>query len=247
MSVRAQSHAGTTFTDGSVQYTMSSMFVPDPVMSLSIQPKDKTQQAAFSKALNRFQREDPTFRVHFDTQSKETIISGMGELHLEIYSERMRREYGVDTIVGKPKVSFRETCTRRANFSYLHKKQSGGAGQFGRVDGYLEPLPADHPEKVRAHPPSSSRGNVCAYTLLSISFCARVLADCDREPARRQQHSARVRPRDREGLPRGVRGGPAARPPRAGCAHRLQRRRQPRRRLQRAGVPRCCKGRFCAG
>src|SRR4051794_29133579 len=115
------------------------MFVPDPVISLSITPKVK-DSVNFSKALSKFQREDPTFRVSFDPESKETIISGMGELHLEIYVERMRREYNVDCNTGKPQVAFRETITRKTKFEYTHKKQTGGSGQYGKVMGYIEPL-----------------------------------------------------------------------------------------------------------
>ncbi|XP_026401429.1 elongation factor G-1, mitochondrial-like [Papaver somniferum] len=132
--------SGDTFTDGSVKYTMTSMNVPEPVMSLALQPVSKDSGGQFSKALNRFQREDPTFRVGLDAESGQTIISGMGELHLEVYVERIRREYKVDATVGKPRVNFRETVTKRAEFDYLHKKQSGGQGQYGRVCGYIEPL-----------------------------------------------------------------------------------------------------------
>ncbi|CAH2057925.1 unnamed protein product [Thlaspi arvense] len=139
--------SGDTFTDGSVKYTMTSMSVPEPVMSLAVQPVSKDSGGQFSKALNRFQKEDPTFRVGLDPESGQTIISGMGELHLDIYVERMRREYKVDATVGKPRVNFRETITQRAEFDYLHKKQSGGAGQYGRVTGYVEPLPLDSKEK----------------------------------------------------------------------------------------------------
>ncbi|KAI8369491.1 translation elongation factor G [Radiomyces spectabilis] len=134
--------SGDTFTDGSVQYSMSSMFVPEPVISLSLQPKGK-ENHNFSKALNRFQKEDPTFRVHVDNESKETIISGMGELHLQIYVERMKREYNVECVTGKPQVAFRETITQPGKFNYTHKKQSGGAGQFARVMGFLEPMEKD--------------------------------------------------------------------------------------------------------
>eukprot|EP01018_Ginkgo_biloba_P013620 Gb_08395 [translate_table: standard] len=133
--------SGDTFTDGSKKYTMTSMNVPEPVMSLAISPSSKDMGGQFSKALNRFQREDPTFRVGLDAESGQTIISGMGELHLDIYVERIRREYKVDAVVGKPQVNFRETITKRAEFDYLHKKQSGGQGQYGRVVGYIEPLP----------------------------------------------------------------------------------------------------------
>ncbi len=139
--------SGDTFTDGKVNYTMTSMFVPDAVISLAVAPKERTGQANFSKALNRFTKEDPTFRVHRDEESAQTIISGMGELHLEIYIERMKREYACEVIAGKPQVAYRETITQRGEFAYTHKKQTGGSGQFGRVCGYLEPLPPDAVER----------------------------------------------------------------------------------------------------
>ncbi|KAL0589856.1 hypothetical protein ABG067_002081 [Albugo candida] len=130
-----------TFSDSNAsKYTMTSLHVPEPVMSLAVTPKDKGQTANFSKALNRFQREDPTFRVRIDDESKETIISGMGELHLQIYVERMKREYNVEVTTGAPQVNYRETIRQRAEFNYLHRKQSGGSGQFARVVGYIEPL-----------------------------------------------------------------------------------------------------------
>ena len=132
--------SGDTFTDGVMNVSMTPMHVPDPVISLSIKPLSKDQTAGFSKALARFQKEDPTFRVHIDAESGETIISGMGELHLEIYVERMRREYNCPCKTGKPQVAFRETIQNRTEFNYTHKKQSGGAGQFARVAGYIEPL-----------------------------------------------------------------------------------------------------------
>jgi elongation factor G len=132
--------SGDTFTDGKVAITMTSMFVPNPVISLAISPKDKTGLVNFSKALNRFSKEDPTFRVHRDEESGETIISGMGELHLEIYVERMAREYDCAVNVGAPQVNYRETIQSRAEINYTHKKQTGGQGQFARVVGYMEPL-----------------------------------------------------------------------------------------------------------
>lgn len=122
---------------------MSSMFVPDAVISLSIEPKSK-DSGNFSKAMNRFQKEDPTFRVRFDPESKETVISGMGELHLEIYVERMKREYGVECVTGKPQVAYREAITSATLFDYTHKKQSGGAGQFGRVIGEFSPIDGEN-------------------------------------------------------------------------------------------------------
>ncbi|KZV77578.1 elongation factor G mitochondrial [Peniophora sp. CONT] len=131
--------SGDTFTDGSSTFTMTSMFVPEPVISLAIKPTGQ-ETPNFSRALNRFQKEDPTFKVHIDQESKETIISGMGELHLEIYVERMRREYNVDCTTGRPRVNYREAITQRADFNYLHKKQTGGAGQYAKVTGFIEPI-----------------------------------------------------------------------------------------------------------
>eukprot|EP00002_Diphylleia_rotans_P035103 TRINITY_DN761_c0_g1_i1.p1 TRINITY_DN761_c0_g1~~TRINITY_DN761_c0_g1_i1.p1 ORF type:complete len:739 (-),score=181.82 TRINITY_DN761_c0_g1_i1:299-2515(-) len=139
-------NTGDTFTDGTVKYTMTSMHVPDPVISLSIKPANKKSENNFSKGLQKFTREDPTFRVHNDPESNQTIISGMGELHLEIYAERLKREFDCVTELGKPQVAFRETITQKTEFDYLHKKQSGGQGQYGRVKGYIEPLPEDAPE-----------------------------------------------------------------------------------------------------
>jgi elongation factor G len=132
-------HSGDTFTDGRVNYSMSSMFVPEPVISLTVSAKDHKAQTNLAKALGRFVKEDPTFRSHVDEDSGETIISGMGELHLEIYVERMKREFGAEVETGVPEVSYREAISQRAEFDYLHKKQTGGAGQFGRVCGYMEP------------------------------------------------------------------------------------------------------------
>lgn len=136
--------SGDTFTDGTSKVTMTSMYVPEPVISLSIAPKSK-DSPNFSKAINRFQKEDPTFRVKFDNESKETIISGMGELHLEIYVERMKREYNVDCVTGAPQVSYRETINSSVPFDFTHKKQSGGAGQFAKIMGIMSP--AEKPEE----------------------------------------------------------------------------------------------------
>lgn len=131
--------SGDTFTDGGLDYSMTSMFVPEPVISLAIKPKDQKDLGNFSKAMSRFQREDPTFRVHVDDESLETIISGMGELHLEIYVERMRREYRVACETGQPQVAYRETITEKVEFDHLLKKQTGGAGDYARVIGWMEP------------------------------------------------------------------------------------------------------------
>ncbi|MCM0605396.1 MAG: elongation factor G [Xanthomonadaceae bacterium] len=135
--------SGDTFTSEDIRYTMTSMFVPDAVISLAVAPKERAGETNFSKALNRFSKEDPTLRVHRDEESAQTIISGMGELHLEIYCERMKREYNCEVVVGQPQVAFRETIMKKGEFNYTHKKQSGGSGQFGKVVGYIEPLPAD--------------------------------------------------------------------------------------------------------
>jgi len=131
--------SGDTFTDGHVNYSMTSMFVPEPVISMSISPKDNRSDTNMAKALARFVREDPTFQSRVDGESGQTIISGMGELHLEIYLERMKREFGAQVDTGIPQVAYRETISRRAEFDYVHKKQTGGAGQYGRVAGIMEP------------------------------------------------------------------------------------------------------------
>ena len=132
--------SGDTFTDGSWKIAMESMFVPAPVISLTIECKESKQLPNLAKALNRFTKEDPTFKTEIDKESGQTIIKGMGELHLEVYVERMRREYGVDLVTGAPQVAYRETITKKAEFDYTHKKQTGGQGQFSRVAGYLEPI-----------------------------------------------------------------------------------------------------------
>lgn len=131
--------SGDTFTDGNVRYAMTSMHVPAPVISLAIKPKDKKAEMNMSKALTRFTKEDPTFKTYLDEETGETIVCGMGELHLDVYVERMRREYQAEVETGMPKVAYRETLKRRADFNYTHKKQTGGSGQYGRVAGFLEP------------------------------------------------------------------------------------------------------------
>ena len=132
--------SGDTFTDGKLPWVLSSIHVPDPVISMAIKPKDNKSTANLSKALQRFRKEDPTFQVARDEETAETIISGMGELHLEVYVERMKREYGAEVITSPPRVSYRETITKRAAFNYTHKKQTGGSGQYGRIAGYIEPI-----------------------------------------------------------------------------------------------------------
>lgn len=132
--------SGDTFCGGNLNYAMSSMFVPDPVISLSLTPKDKKSADQMGKALNRFTKEDPTFRTYVDPESNQTIIQGMGELHLDVYIERMRREYKCEVETGMPQVAYREAISQRADFNYTHKKQTGGSGQFGRVAGFIEPI-----------------------------------------------------------------------------------------------------------
>ncbi len=133
--------SGDTFTDGTIDVAMSSMHVPDPVVSIAIKCVDNKAQDNLGKALGRFVREDPTFRSQVDQESGQTVISGMGELHLDVYIERMKREYNVAVETGAPQVAYRETLSQRADFNYTHKKQTGGSGQYGRVAGYMEPLP----------------------------------------------------------------------------------------------------------
>jgi elongation factor G len=135
--------SGDTFVSPGLSYTMTSMYVPKPVISLAISPKDNKSEVNMSKALNRFTKEDPTFKTFVSEETGDTIISGMGELHLEVYIERMRREYNAEVTSGAPKVAYRETITRKAEFNYTHKKQTGGSGQYGRIAGYIEPVEED--------------------------------------------------------------------------------------------------------
>ena len=132
--------SGDTYCDESVNVAMESIFVPEPVIELALKPEKQDDLVKVSKALNRFMKEDPTFRVFVDPESNETIIKGMGELHLEIYVERIKREYKANVVVGQPKVNYRESPTIPASFDYKHKKQTGGSGQYAHVVGDLIPL-----------------------------------------------------------------------------------------------------------
>ena len=143
-------YSGDTFTDGKNRYSMTSIFVPEPVISLSIAPKDNKARINMSKAISRFTREDPTFRSRVDEESSQTIISGMGELHLDIYVERMKREFNAEVETGIPQVAYREAISVKAEFDYVHKKQTGGSGQYGRVAGFMEPSEGDNYEFVNA-------------------------------------------------------------------------------------------------
>jgi len=133
-------NSGDTFTDGTVNLAMTSMFVPSPVISVAIKAKDSGAEINMSKALNRFTKEDPTFKCWVDPESAETIIAGMGELHLDVYIERMKREYKAEVVTSPPQVAYRETIAKKTEFNYTHKKQTGGSGQYGKVGGYCEPF-----------------------------------------------------------------------------------------------------------
>ncbi len=137
---------GDTYCEEDTDLSLESIYAAEPVIDLSIQPVKRADYDKLAKALHRFMREDPTFRVHVDQETSETIISGMGELHLEIYVERIRREYKVECTVGAPKVSYREAPTRETPFNYKHKKQTGGAGQYAHIVGKLIPLDPQSPE-----------------------------------------------------------------------------------------------------
>ncbi len=126
--------------------SLEGIHVPIPVIELSIFCQDKNEQAKMTKGLARFLKEDPTFHVYTDEESKETRIAGMGELHLEIYVERLKREYSVNVTVGAPQVNYRETVRCETRYDYIHKKQTGGAGQFGQVVGILRPLTEENKE-----------------------------------------------------------------------------------------------------
>jgi elongation factor G len=131
--------SGDTFCSEGTNLSLEGMFVPEPVVTLAVTPKKQEDADRLSKALNRFMREDPTFRVGVDPESHETLISGMGELHLEIYIERMKREYNAEVFVGAPAVAYRETISQAASFDYRLKKQGGGPGQYAHVTGRIEP------------------------------------------------------------------------------------------------------------
>ncbi len=133
-------HSGDTFVTPGLNYSLTSIFVPEPVISLAVKPLDSKSLNNLAKALNRFTKEDPTFKTYIDAESKETIIQGMGELHLDVYVERMKREYRAEVETGKPQVAYREAISSRAEFDHTHKKQTGGAGQYARIMGYIEPF-----------------------------------------------------------------------------------------------------------
>lgn len=166
-----------TFSDGGMNLAMSSMFVPEPVMSLAIKPKKNDMQDAFAKALNKFTKEDPTLRVKVDSDTKETILSGMGELHLDVYIERMNREYQVECAVGQPNVSYKETISTKIAFEWLHKKQTGGSGQYAKLQGFIEPLTE---EEMKESGKTNEFDNRCTGTNVPpeyYSSCAKGMED----------------------------------------------------------------------
>ena len=164
---------GDTYCDEGTNISLESIYAAEPVIDLSIQPTKRADYDKLSKALNRFMREDPTFRVHVDKETSETIISGMGELHLEIYVERIRREYKVDCTVGMPKVSYREAPDQRDAVQL----------QAQEADRRLGPV---RPRLGRADP---DRPKIARAVRL-------------REQGHRRPHPVRVHPLGREGLPR---------------------------------------------
>jgi elongation factor G len=138
--------SGDTYAQDAKMCSLESMFVPEPVIKMAVNPRERSSADKLGKALQRFRKEDPTFQVSTDEETNETIIAGMGELHLDIYVERIRREYKIEVDVGAPKVSYREMPTQKVEFNYKHKKQTGGSGQYAHIVGDLEPLPDDAAE-----------------------------------------------------------------------------------------------------
>ncbi len=138
--------SGDTYASEPKMCTLESMFIPEPVIKVAVNPAERSNSEKLGKALQRFRKEDPTFQVFTDEETGETIIAGMGELHLDVYIERIRREYKLNVEVGAPKVSYREMPTQVAEFNYKHKKQTGGSGQYAHIVGTIEPLPDDSEE-----------------------------------------------------------------------------------------------------
>jgi len=140
--------SGDTYCSQAKFCTLENIFVADAVIKMSINPLSRDNADKLSKALQRFRKEDPTFRVSSDPETGETVIAGMGELHLEVYTERIRREYGVDVEVGAPKVSYRESGREPFDFNHTRKKQTGGSGQFGNIVGTISPMTDEDREEA---------------------------------------------------------------------------------------------------
>lgn len=135
--------SGDTFCGDGISVALESIFVPEPVIRRSIEPLKRDGADRLGKALERFRREDPTFRVFTDQETGQTLIAGMGQLHLDIYIERIRREYRCECLIGDPRVAYRERPTKEVEFNHRHRKQTGGSGQYAHVVGKLVPLPDD--------------------------------------------------------------------------------------------------------
>ncbi len=215
--------SGDTFCSPGLNLAMTAIYVPEPVISLAIEPVDKNAADRMAKALNRFTKEDPTFRTHVDPESNETIIQGMGELHLDVYVERMKREYKAEVKTGMPQVAYREAISQAVEFDYTHKKQTGGSGQYARVIGRLEPL-AEGGLRVlergqgRPHPAG-------VHPLLRQGLPGRpAQGPAHRLPGHRRPRRHQRRPVPRRSIPR---TSPSRRPPRAPSG-RLTRRPSPR-------------------
>jgi len=179
---------GHTLADADNPATLEPMVFPDPVISVAISPKDKAGNEKMGVALNKMVQEDPSFQVATDEDSGETLIKGMGELHLDIKVDILRRTHKVDVEMGKPQVAYRETITRRVEDSYTHKKQSGGSGQYGRIDYEIEPgetnsgyefeskvtggnVPREYWSAIeKAFKVSMSEGTLAGYPLLDVKF-----------------------------------------------------------------------------
>ena len=140
--------SGDTYAAQHKYCTLENMFVPEPVIKMAINPLARDGADRLGKALQRFMKEDPTFRVSSDEETGEMVIAGMGELHLDIYVERIRREYKVEVEVGAPKVSYREAPTKPTDYNFKHKKQTGGSGQYAHIVGKMLPLPDDSEEEI---------------------------------------------------------------------------------------------------
>jgi elongation factor G len=152
---------GDTLCDPANIIVLESLEFPEPVIHVAVEPKTKVDQDKMSKALYALSEEDPTFRVHTDEETAQTIIAGMGELHLEVIVDRMLREFKVDATVGKPQVAYRETITSEVNnLTYLHKKQTGGSGQYAKIVVSLAPTgPVAATSSTTRSPAAASQRN----------------------------------------------------------------------------------------
>ncbi len=160
--------SGDTFSGEGINYSMESMHVMDPVISLSVAPASTKDRDKMAKALNRFAKEDPTFRLSSDEDTGETIISGMGELHLDVYCERIRREYKCELEIGRPRVSYRESPSISVKYDYKHKKQTGGSGQYAHVVGSMRPMTDEETRLAYEH----FAVVVCRYHTLEVLMLA---------------------------------------------------------------------------